>query len=53
MSQLDLRCWQCKQMWTVKELLIDRKVVPCQVCGVPNDIREAIERAKPELEQQP
>ncbi len=40
-----LACQRCSRSWIVADLNPERKVVPCPVCGEPNDIREAIKRA--------
>ncbi len=40
-----LSCGRCTREWTVENLNPERKVVPCPVCGKPNDIREAVKRA--------
>ena len=40
-----LGCQRCDRQWTVVDLNIERKVVPCPVCSAPNDIKEAIKRA--------
>jgi len=39
-----LGCQRCDQRFTVTNLNPERKVVPCPVCGEPNDIREALKR---------
>lgn len=40
-----LACQRCGLTHAVTDLNPERKVVPCPVCGEPNDIREAIKRA--------
>lgn len=41
-----LSCISGEARWEVVDLNIERKVVPCPVCGKPNDINEAIKRAR-------
>jgi len=46
-GNLDLKCLRCETVWVTRDLVIDRKEVQCPVCGEPNDIQHAAERAKP------
>jgi len=44
--QAVLQCHRCARKWDAVDVNANLEVVKCPVCGAPNDILEAVKRAK-------
>jgi hypothetical protein len=42
----NLQCQRCANFWTTSGLNPERKTIGCPICGMVNDIREAIGSAR-------
>ena len=41
-----LKCFRCHQKYQVVDLNLYRESAQCSICGFPNDLVKAVERAK-------
>ena len=41
-----LKCFRCHQKYDVMDLNLHRVTAACSICGFPNDLVKAVERAK-------
>lgn len=41
-----LKCFRCHQKYDVVDLNLHRTSAPCSICGFPNDLVKAVERAR-------